>query len=91
MGLHVVVHEQNEVAAGLAQPGHDGVVLPGVLGAVDTHDAVVVGAQRRDGGEGRAVVHEDKLVVVAGGLKLGAGLLDHGADHLLGVVAGDND
>ena len=94
MGLHVVVHEQDKVAASLPQTGHNGVVLPGVLGAVDSHNAVIFGAELPDGREGavgRAVVHEDKLVVVASGLKLGASLLDHGADHLLGVIAGNDN
>ena len=52
VGLHVVVHQQDEVALGLSQARHDGVMLAGVLRAVDADYAVVCGAELLDSSEG---------------------------------------
>ena len=94
VGLHVVVHQQDEVALGLSQARHDGVVLAGVLRAVDADHAVVRGAELLDGREG-AVPFEPSFTRMNSYsypalTSSDSRLIDDGADHFLRVVAGDN-
>lgn len=94
-GLSVVVEAYHVVAGGLAVAGHEGAVLPEVLGEADSLDAGVLGGEAPDDLPhvvGAAVVDQHDFVVGAGACGHGvADFLHHGRDGVLAAVAGNDE
>ena len=93
--LSIVIEADYVIAGGLCVAGHEGAVLPEVLGEADSLDVAVLFGELLDGLPhvvGAAVVHKYDFVVGAGaGRDCLADFLNHGADGIFAAVAGNHE
>ena len=85
--LEIIVHNCDQAAPGESKPRHDRVVLTKVSAEVDSDDAAVSRAEVRDDRPraiGRAVIDQNQLVAVLGGLER---LADRGGECFKALFA----
>ena len=92
-GLAVVVQRHDVLAGTLAVAGHQGGMLPEVLGEVDADDVILFLREPFDNAPhvvGAAIVHQHNLVTIARALggHLALDFFHHRSDGLFGTIAG---
>ena len=91
--LKVAVHHNDIFSLGIAKASRDGVVFSEVSAQVETYDTLINGADLTDGFPhvvGRAVVHEDDLIIVGECLQRGVQPLQQFWQHRLPAILRDD-